>query len=66
MTGPKPIIDLGNLKAGGFIKERGTDLFTARLRVPGGRLRVTRLKMIAQVAEKSVAHFFCDKSIVKI
>ena len=37
-------IDLKNLKAGGFIKERGKDLFTVRLRVPGGRLSVTRLK----------------------
>lgn len=41
MTVPKPTIDLGNLKAGGFIKEHCTDLFTARLRVAGGSLRVT-------------------------
>ena len=45
-------IDLKNLKAGGFIKERGKDLFTVRLRVPGGRLPVERLKKIAEVAEK--------------
>ena len=45
-------IDLKNLKAGGFIKERGKDLFTVRLRVPGGRLPVGRLKKIAEVAEK--------------
>jgi dissimilatory sulfite reductase (desulfoviridin) alpha/beta subunit len=45
-------IDLKNLKAGGFIKERGKDLFTVRLRVPGGRLPVSRLKKIAEVAEK--------------
>jgi dissimilatory sulfite reductase (desulfoviridin) alpha/beta subunit len=45
-------VDLKNLKAGGFIKERGKDLFTVRLRVPGGRLPVERLKKIAQVAEK--------------
>lgn len=44
-------IDLGNLKSGGFIKERGKDLFTVRLRVPGGRMTVPRLKKIAQVAE---------------
>ena len=44
-------IDLKNLKAGGFIKERGKDLFTVRLRVPGGRLPVSRLKKIAEVAE---------------
>src|SRR6185369_15216071 len=41
-----------NLKAGGFIKERGKDLFTVRLRVPGGRMTVARLKQIAAVAEK--------------
>ncbi len=45
-------IDLGILKAGGFIKERGKDLFTVRLRVPGGRLSVERLKKIGEVAEK--------------
>jgi anaerobic sulfite reductase subunit C len=45
-------IDLENLKSGGFIKERGKDLFTVRLRVPGGRLPVGRMKKIAEVAEK--------------
>lgn len=50
-------IDLGNLKAGGFIKERGKDLFTVRLRVPGGRMSVPRLKKIAEVAEKFGGEF---------
>ncbi|GFO69247.1 sulfite reductase [Geomonas limicola] len=50
MANPK--IDLKNLKAGGFIKERGKDLFTVRLRVPGGRLAVDRLAKIAEVAQK--------------
>jgi len=50
-------IDLGNLKAGGFIKERGKDLFTVRLRVPGGRMSVARLKKIAEVAEKFGGEF---------
>ncbi|UFS69166.1 4Fe-4S binding protein [Geomonas sp. RF6] len=45
-------IDLKNLKAGGFIKERGKDLFTVRLRVPGGRMSVDRLSKIAAVAQK--------------
>jgi dissimilatory sulfite reductase (desulfoviridin) alpha/beta subunit len=45
-------IDLKNLKAGGFIKERGKDLFTVRLRVPGGRMPVERLKKIVEVADK--------------
>jgi anaerobic sulfite reductase subunit C len=44
-------IDLSNLKAGGFIKERGKDLFTVRLRVPGGRMSISRLKKIAEVAD---------------
>ena len=34
----KTSVDLDNLKTGGFIKERGKDLFTVRLRVPGGRI----------------------------
>ena len=50
-------LDLGNLKAGGFIKERGKDLFTVRLRVPGGRMSVPRLKKIAEVAEKFGGEF---------
>ncbi|WP_026841833.1 4Fe-4S dicluster domain-containing protein [Citrifermentans bremense] len=45
-------IDLKNLKAGGFIKERGKDMFTVRLRVPGGRMSVDRLAKIAAVAQK--------------
>lgn len=50
-------INLNNLKAGGFIKERGKDLFTVRLRVPGGRMTVPRLKKIAAVAEKFGGEF---------
>ncbi len=50
-------VDLKNLKAGGFIKERGKDLFTVRLRVPGGRMTVERLKKIAEVAEKYGGEF---------
>jgi anaerobic sulfite reductase subunit C len=53
----KPKIDLGNLKAGGFIKERGKDLFTVRLRVPGGRMSIPRLKKIAEVAENYGGEF---------
>lgn len=53
----KTSIDLSNLKAGGFIKERGKDLFTVRLRVPGGRMPVPRLKKIAEVAEKFGGEF---------
>lgn len=48
----KTKVDLENLKTGGFIKERAKDLFTVRLRVPGGRLDVARMKHIAEVAER--------------
>jgi anaerobic sulfite reductase subunit C len=44
-------IDLKKLKAAGIIKERGKDLFTIRLRVPGGRLSLPRLKKILDIAE---------------
>src|SRR5512133_441389 len=54
-------VDLQNLKAGGFIKERGKDLFTVRLRVPGGRLPVARLKKIAAVADK-----YCNGGMVHL
>ena len=54
-------IDLKNLKAGGFIKERGKDLFTVRLRVPGGRMPVGRLKKIAEVAEQ-----YCKEGMVHL
>jgi len=50
-------LDLNNLKSGGFIKERGKDLFTVRLRVPGGRMSIPRLKKIAEVAEKFGGEF---------
>ncbi len=53
----KSVIDLNALKAGGFIKEREKDLFTVRLRVPGGRLPVSRLKKIIEVAEKYGGEF---------
>ena len=53
----KSRVDLNKLKAGGFIKERGKDLFSVRLRVPGGRMAVFRLKKIVEVAEKYGGEF---------
>jgi anaerobic sulfite reductase subunit C len=53
----KSHIDLNQLKAGGFIKELGKDLFSVRLRVPGGRMAVSRLKKIVEVAEKYGGEF---------
>ena len=64
--GKKTTIDLKNLKAGGFIKERGKDLFTVRLRVPGGRMTPARLKKIAEVAENyggEFVHFSVRQSV---
>ena len=45
-------INFNELKSGGFIKQRQKDLFTVRLRCPGGRIPVKKLKKIAEVAEK--------------
>lgn len=59
-------IDLSNLKSGGFIKERGKDLFTIRLRVPGGRMSVERLARISSVAQrygKGFVHLSVRQSI---
>jgi len=53
----KSTVDLEHLKTGGFIKERGKDLFTVRLRVPGGRLPIGRMKKIAEVGEKHGIEF---------
>ena len=50
-------IDLGQLKSGGYIKERQKDLFTIRLRVPGGRLSLERMRKIVEVAEKYGGEF---------
>jgi anaerobic sulfite reductase subunit C len=53
----KSRIDISRLKAGGFIKELGKDLFSVRLRVPGGRMAVSRLRKIVEVAEKYGGEF---------
>ncbi|HBB16292.1 MAG TPA: sulfite reductase [Syntrophus sp. (in: bacteria)] len=53
----KSHVDLNQLKAGGFIKELGKDLFSVRLRVPGGRMAVSCLKKIVEVAEKYGGEF---------
>ncbi len=50
-------VNLKNLKAGGFVQERCKDLFTVRLKAPGGRTRVDRLIKIGEVAEKYGAGF---------
>ena len=52
IDGKKGDIDFNSLKSGGVIKQRQKDLFTVRLRCPGGRVPVKKLKKIAEVAEK--------------
>lgn len=52
VEGQKGTIDFNKLKSGGFIKQRQKDLFTVRLRCPGGRVPVEKLKKIAEVASR--------------
>jgi len=45
-------INFAELKSGGFIKQNKKDLFTVRLRVPGGRMPIKRLQGIIRIAKK--------------
>lgn len=45
-------IDFNTLKSGGLIKQRQKDMFTVRLRCPGGRVPLSRLEKIVEVAKK--------------
>lgn len=45
-------VDFSTLKSGGFIKQRQKDMFTVRLRCPGGRVPLSRLAKIVEVARK--------------
>lgn len=66
IEGIKGKIDFDKLKTGGFIKQRQKDKFTVRLRVPGGRLPVKKLKKAAEVAEKyggEYVHFSFRQSL---
>jgi dissimilatory sulfite reductase (desulfoviridin) alpha/beta subunit len=46
------VLNLADLKSGGFIKQRQKDLFTVRLKVPGGRLDLNKMERIVGVARK--------------
>lgn len=50
--GKKGVFDLDQLKSGGYIRQRQKDLFTVRLRCPGGRVTFDKLKKIAEVGSK--------------
>src|SRR3990172_1935777 len=60
-------VDFNDLKSGGFIKQRQKDLFTVRLRCPGGRLTTDKLVEIAKLAKKyskkGVVHFSFRQSL---
>lgn len=55
-------IDFNELKSGGFIKQNQKDLFTVRLRVPGGRLDIDKMVKIAEVAKKYSRMGYCHLS----
>ncbi len=55
-------IDLNELKSGGFIKQNQKDLFTVRLRVPGGRLDIDKMIKIGEVAKKYSRMGYCHLS----
>ncbi|MBI2399578.1 MAG: 4Fe-4S binding protein [Deltaproteobacteria bacterium] len=59
--------DFNDLKSGGFIKQRQKDLFTVRLRCPGGRLSTEKLLEISKIAhkysKKGVVHFSFRQSL---
>ena len=60
-TPPKKI-NVEELKSGGFIKQTQKDLFTVRLRMPGGRITPQKLAKVAEVAEKYSRMGFCHMS----
>jgi dissimilatory sulfite reductase (desulfoviridin) alpha/beta subunit len=45
-------MDYETLKSGGFIKQTQPDLFTVRLRCPGGKLTSAQLQKAAEIADK--------------
>lgn len=60
-------VDFNDLKSGGFIKQKQKDLFTVRLRCPGGRMTTEKLVEISKIAhkysKKGVVHFSYRQSL---
>ena len=50
-------IDFNTLKAGGLIKQKQRDMFTVRLRCPGGRVPLSKLEKIIEVAKKHAGNY---------
>jgi dissimilatory sulfite reductase (desulfoviridin) alpha/beta subunit len=52
VEGQTGALDFSTLKTGGIIKQKQKDLFTVRLKCPGGRVSLDRLDRIAAVARR--------------
>ena len=66
IEGKTGTIDFNLLKSGGLIKQRQKDMFTVRLRCPGGRVPLSKLEKIVGVAKKyagDYGHLACRQSI---
>ncbi len=65
--GTEERVNFNDLKSGGFIKQRQKDLFTVRLRCPGGRISTEKLIGISKIARKyskeGVVHFSFRQSL---
>ena len=44
--------DIESLKAGGMMKQKTPDLFSIRLRIVGGYVKLEQLRALAELAEK--------------
>ncbi|MEK7881236.1 MAG: sulfite reductase, partial [Deltaproteobacteria bacterium] len=67
LDGSERKVDFNELKTGGFIKQRQKDLFTVRLRCPGGKIATDKLigisKIAAKYSKKSVVHLSFRQSL---
>src|SRR3990172_2155083 len=52
IEGKTGTVDFDTLRSGGLIKQRQKDLFTVRLRCPGGRVSLAKLEKVVEVAKK--------------
>ncbi len=52
ITGKDEKLNFDDLKSGGFIKQKQKDLFTVRLRCPGGHIATDKLVEISKIAHK--------------
>lgn len=57
VEGKTGVLDFATLKTGGIIKQRQKGKFTVRLKCPGGRVPLTRLAKVAEVARKYGADY---------